>query len=134
MIYEMDGRIFETSINTDVDELHNYSTVHGFVRTMERADKTEQQAVRMIKNAWFRGKTIDQLPLVKQKDYVTKYNSLLLDGYTNLRVYCGYLFIFAANGRLITMHPLPRRFDKKNMYDAKARFETYVSTHAFARM
>lgn len=119
MKYEMNGKLLETAINAS--ELMNCSSKHGFIRIMERADKNEHQALRLIQNAWSRGKSIDQLQLTKQKKYVSHYNSLMLDGYTNLRVYCGYLFIFSAAGRLITMHPLPKTFEKKHIYDGKTR-------------
>lgn len=117
MKYEMNGQLKETSLNTT--DLMNCSSVHGWVRTMERADKSDRQALRMIQNAWFRGKSIDQLQLKKQKKYVASRNSLLLDGYTNLKVYCDHLFIFSATGCLITMYPLPKNFSKKRIYDGK---------------
>lgn len=119
MKYEMNGMLLETEI--DAAELMNCSSKHGFIRTMERADKNEQQALRMIQNAWSRGKSIDQLQLTQQKKYVSHYNSILIDGCTNLRTYCGYLFIFSAAGRLITMHPLPKNFEKKRIYDGKTQ-------------
>ena len=46
MKYEMNGQLKETSLNTT--DLMNCSSVHGWVRTMERADKSDRQALRMI--------------------------------------------------------------------------------------
>ncbi len=119
MMYEMNGKLLESSI--DSSDLMSCSSKHGFIRTMERADMNDHQALRLIQNAWARGKRIDELPLTRQKKYVSHYESLLPDGYTNLRVYGGYLFIFSAGGRLITMHPLPKTFSKKRIYDGKTK-------------
>lgn len=119
MMYEMNDRLLDTAINES--ETTKCTSRHGFIRTMERADRKEQQALRLIRNAWTRGKTMDQLQLARQKRYVAHFNSLLYDGYTNLRIYCGYLFIFSAGGCLITMHPLPETFGKKSVYDGKTR-------------
>lgn len=119
MNYKMNGKLHESTI--DAFELMNCSSKHGFVRTMERAGKNDHQALRLIQNAWTRGKSVDQLQLTKQKEYVSRYNSLTFDGYTNLRTYCGYLFIFSAGGRLITMHPLAKNFEKKHVYDGKTK-------------
>lgn len=116
---EMNGKTLEISV--DKSDLMNCSSVHGLVRTMERADVNGKQALRFIQNAWLRGKCIDQLQWAKQKKYVAHYNSLLFDGYTNLRVYRDYLFIFSAGGQLITMHALPKNFAKKRIYDGKTR-------------
>lgn len=117
MKYEMNGQFKETFLNTT--DLMNHSSVHGWVRTMERTDKSDRQALRMIQNAWSRGKSIDQLKFKKQRKYVASRYSLLLDGYTNLKVYCDHLFIFSATGCLITMYPLPKNFSKKRSYDGK---------------
>lgn len=124
MKYEMNGQFKETFLNTTdlmnrSSDLMNRSSVHGWVRTMERTDKSDRQALRMIQNAWSRGKAIDQLKFKKQRKYVASRNSLLLDGYTNLKVYCDHLFIFSATGCLITMYPLPKNFSKKRIYDGK---------------
>lgn len=119
MKYEMNGHLKETHI--DINILMNRTSKHGFVRTMERADTTEHQALRLIQNAWERGRSIEQLQFTRQRNYVSRHNSLLRDGYTNLRVYSSYLFIFSASGKLITMYPLPKNFSKKRIYDGKTK-------------
>ena len=100
MIYEMNGRLYESMI--DAQALLSRATKHGFVRTMERSGRSDQQAARMIANAWARGKSAEQLPQTWQRRYLAHCDSLLSDGSTNLRVYDEYLFIFSAAGRLIT--------------------------------
>ncbi|MGN1019216.1 MAG: hypothetical protein ACI4O7_02480 [Aristaeellaceae bacterium] len=119
MTYEMNGQFRETAI--DAHALMSCSSRHGFVRTMERTGATDRQALRMIRNAWERGKRAEQLPYPQQRSYVARYDSMLLDGRTNLRVYGNYLFIFTAGGRLITMHQLPQTFSRKRVYDGKTR-------------
>lgn len=119
MYYEMNGRLYESMI--DAQALMCRTTKHGFMRTMERSGRNDQQAARMIENAWTRGKALEQLPQTWQKRYVAYHNSLMCDGDTKLRVYDKYLFIFSASGRLITMHALPKGFAKKRVYDGKTR-------------
>ena len=97
------------------------TSLHGYLRTMERAKKSGRQAVRYIKNAWFRGKGIHELQTFEQRRYALRHNSLLADGYTNLRIYDGYLFIFSSGGTLITMHSLPQYFFKKTCFDGKTK-------------
>ena len=119
MIYEMNGRLYESMI--DAQALLSRATKHGFVRTMERSGRSDQQAARMIANAWARGKSAEQLPQTWQRRYLAHCDSLLSDGSTNLRVYDEYLFIFSAAGRLITMYALPKGFGRKRVYDGKTR-------------
>lgn len=118
MKYELNGKPRESSI--DPTELMRFSSKHGFVRTMERAHKNDFQALRLIHNAWARGKCARQLPTVQRKR-ISRFNSLLCGGCTNLRVYNGFLFIFAPDGPLITMHELPEGFDAKPIYHGKVR-------------
>ena len=87
MIYEMNGRLYESMI--DAQALLSRATKHGFVRTMERSGRSDQQAARMIANAWARGKSAEQLPQTWQRRYLAHCDSLLSDGSTNLRVYDG---------------------------------------------
>lgn len=117
MMYEMNGKMMESAF--DLDEVKRITSVHGLIRTMERTERSDRQALRFIQNAWTRGKSMEQLETKWQKRFLAIRNSLLSDGYTNLRVYSGFLFIFSASGRLITMYPLPRSFTHKRVFDGK---------------
>lgn len=100
------------------------TTVHGLSRTMERAGKTGQQALRMIACAWARGKAPDELrhaELRRRVEFFERATQDGRDGHILLRVYNRYLFIFSAEGRLITMFALPDALFKKRVYDGKAR-------------
>jgi hypothetical protein len=108
------------------------TTLHGLVRVMQRAGKNEQQSMRMISNAWQRGKAITEMTHAKQRRWMEHHNSISLDGETILHVYCNYLFIFNSSGILITMLSLPRTFFKKKHYDADNR--PVRNARQFARM
>lgn len=126
MTYELNGRTYQCSM-TPAD-YSDFTTRHGLVRTMERADKNRKQALRMIQNAWIRGKKADDLPLVKQREYMEYRESVTEDGKVNLRVYAGNLFIFSSRGILITMYPLPQSWGKKPTFAGKEHvrdFRTY---------
>ena len=79
----------------------------------------QAQAVRMIRNARVRGKTIEELDRSEQRRCISHARRLKWEGMTEPRVYCGYLFIFSASGRLITMYDLPKKFGRKRIYDGK---------------
>lgn len=116
MTYESNASTYEISI--PAAEIHTYSSMHGFLRAMERTGLHQHQALRLIRNAWSRGKSPDQLSTTRQKQFLKRYASIMCDGPANLRVYSRWLFIFNAEGILITMHGLPRSFFKKHAYDA----------------
>ena len=119
MMYVMNGKLMES--NYALADVKRVTSVHGLIRTMERTGCTDRQALRLIQNAWARGKSMDQLELKRQRRFLELRNSLLEDGYTNLRVYSGFLFIFSAAGCLITMYALPRSFNQKRYFDGKTR-------------
>lgn len=129
--FEMDGKAYNCTVASS--DIASCSTQHGFIRTMERADRSSEQTLRMIQNAWERGRTIDHAKMIWQRKYLERRNSLLIDGYTELRAYCGYLFIFSSDGQLITMYALPDNWEKKSLYSqGKSRVRNirkYNRTH-----
>jgi len=130
MTLEIEGTMYD--LNIPAEERRERTTLHGLVRVMQRAGKNERQSMRMICNAWQRGKLIDQMPNTRQRRWLEQHNSICLDGTTILHVYCDFLFIFNNSGILITMLSLPKTFFKKRQYDADNR--PVRNAKQFARM
>lgn len=119
MMYELNGKIMESCF--DLAEVKRITSVHGLMRTMERADCNDRQALRFIRNARLRGKGMDDLEMKWQKRFLALRSSIQPDPGAELRVYCGYLFIFSSAGHLITMYELPHSFTRKRVFDGKTR-------------
>ena len=130
MTLEINGAMHELKV--EMEERASATSLHGLTRVMERADRNERQAMRMIRNAWERGKQISQLPKSFQKRWMEYHNSIRIDGVTELRVYSGFLFIFSSGGILITMFNLPRNFFKYKHFDENNR--PVRNTRQFERM
>lgn len=110
MTFELDGNFYE--INTCEADRESFTSLHALMRVMQRRDINEQKALRLIRNAWDKGSCVAELPMRRQREYVENHRMLMNDGWTQLRVYQDYLFIFSATEKLITAYPLPDRFNK----------------------
>ncbi len=96
------------------------TTLHGLMRTMQRAELNESKALRMIRLAWERGRLLCDLPSSWQR-YYRRFDRPARHGPTQMRFYNGYLFIFNAYGELITMVSEHERHGRKRIYDGKVR-------------
>ena len=94
---------------------------HGIFRIMERLSCGEKQARNVARKAWERGASMDQLPLVKQRKFLQCRDGRFAAGATQFRVYQGFLFIFAPDGKLVTMYSVPNDFLKRPLYVGKKR-------------
>lgn len=119
MTLEINGAMHELKIT--MEERASATSLHGLTRVMERSGRNERQSMRMIRNAWSRGKQISQLPKTFQRRWTEYHNSIRLEGQTELRVYDGFLFIFSSEGILITMLNLPQNFFKRRKFDEHNR-------------
>lgn len=117
MTYELDNSFFEiTSCEAERSAL---TSVHALARVMQRFDVTEKRALRIIKCARKNGRLMDDLPLSKQREYVKRHKILMDNGYSRLRVYRDFLFVFAPTEQLITAYALPKSFYKQRRFDNK---------------
>lgn len=114
MTFEMDGNLYK--INTCEEERSAFTSLHALLRIMQRCDLNEQKSLRLIKNAWKKGSRVEELPLRWQREYAESHRMLMYNGWTQLRVYQDYLFIFSATEKLITAYPLPDRFYKNRHF------------------
>lgn len=114
MTIELEGNMYE--INTCEAEREAFTSLHALMRVMQRCELNEKKSLRLIKNAWEKGRRVAELPMRWQREYVENHRMELHNGWTKLRVYQNYLFIFSATEKLITAYPLPDRFDKNRHF------------------
>ena len=110
MTFELEGNLYE--INTCQAERSDLTSLHALIRVMQRRDMNERKSLRLIKNAWEKGRHVTDLPMRWQREYVENHRMEMYNGWTQLRVYQDYLFIFSSTAKLITAYPLPDRFHK----------------------
>ena len=115
MTYELDGRIYKI---TCCEAEHGADTsIHALVRVMQRFDVNEKRAMHIIRCAKKKGRTVEELPLCRQREYVERHDTLLFNGHPTFRVYQDFLFIFAPSEQLITAYELPGSFHKRKRFD-----------------
>jgi hypothetical protein len=85
---------------------------------MQRLNVTEKKALHIISDALQKGKTVAELPMRWQREYVENVRILAYNGWTKLRVLRNCLFIFSGEGRLITVYNLPKSFNKRYRFDS----------------
>ena len=108
MMYELNGSLCE--INTCEAERESFTSLHALMRVMQRFDLNEKKSLQLIQRAWKNGNLIDELSMNHQRSYVERHMTLMSDGWTQMRVYRGFLFIFSSTAKLITAYPLPQSF------------------------
>ena len=114
MTFQLEGNLYE--INTCEADRQSFTSLHALMRVMQRRDLNEQKSLRLIKNAWEKGRHVADLPMRWQREYVENHRMEMYNGWTQLRVYQNYLFFFSATEKLITAYPLPDRFDKNRHF------------------
>lgn len=114
MTFELDGNLYQ--ISTCEADRESFTSLHALMRVMQRRNLNEQQSLRLIKNAWAKGHHVADLPMRWQREYVEQHRMESRNGWTQLRVYQGCLFIFSATDKLITAYPLPDRFHKQRHF------------------
>ncbi len=114
MTFELEGNLYE--INTCEAERSAFTSLHALMRIMQRCELNEQKSLRLIKNAWEKGSRVEDLPMRWQREYAENHRMRMDNGWTQLRVYQDYLFIFSSSEKLITAYPLPNRFYKNRHF------------------
>ena len=107
----------QTYTANEAQPLRPLTSLHALQRIMQRLDLNQQQAMRLIRKAWSKGVTAQQLPRRSQRDYVQRHVRMEHNGLCQLRVYQDYLFIFSAETILITAYALPKSLGKSQSYD-----------------
>ncbi len=81
---------------------------HSIQRTIERAGLSKKAAIRMIENAWIKGRDSQEFGR-REREYLqgkeTKGRRML--------IYAGYCFLFDEDSVCITMYAVPVWFGKK---------------------
>ena len=131
MEHILDGKRYYVDLPTY--ENFGLTSLHGLVRTMQRMNATQQKALRLIRDAFYKGLEAVELPKRWQRDYIEKERMLMYNGYTKLRVFENSLFIFSGEDKLITMYKLPGDFEKPLYFDKRTN-ERVRSVRKYFRM
>lgn len=115
MLWKLEEGTFELK-DVDLSAVMKTSTVHGFVRALRRSELTDRQTLRLIEHAWHRGLGYREMVNQNQRKFFLYCTSKTISGDTIVRIYQNYAFIFAPNGRLITMFEVPKNFTQKTFY------------------
>ncbi len=119
MIYAQNGTRYD--IRTTEQQRREITSLHGLIRVIDRANLNEKKSISMIRKAWERGLTADQMPRRSQREYILRHTGQTKDAQSELRVYQDMLFIFASSGMLITAYPLPKKLFTVRHYDMHGR-------------
>ena len=91
------------------------NTVHSLERAHERLGLSEEQAIRFTENAFYRGKSSDQMPKAERLYMESKEVEFGIKS----MYYNGVVLIFTTEGRCVTMYLAPQWFGKKRYYEGK---------------
>lgn len=81
---------------------------HSMKRTIERAGLNKKAAIRMIENAWAKGKDSQEFGK-REREYLQRKET---EG-RKMLIYAGYCFLFDEDSVCITMYAVPVWFGKK---------------------